>query len=67
MTGSGVVPEGEALRRAVRWLSEHRPITASRVNDAAERFDLSPLEEEFLLREFCAGRLPPRPRKGTGA
>lgn len=47
-----LLPEGENLRRAVRWLSEHSPPTAERINQAAYRFDLTPLEEDFLLREL---------------
>jgi len=47
-----VMPEGENLRRAVRWLSEHAPVTARTINEAGVRFDLTPNEEEFLLHEF---------------
>ena len=47
-----LVPEGENLRRAVRWLSEHAPPTADIINQAACQFDLTPLEEEFLLHNF---------------
>lgn len=47
-----VMPKGENLRRAVRWLSEHAPITARTINEAGVRFDLSPNEEEFLLNKF---------------
>lgn len=47
-----VIPDGEGLRRAVRWLSEHAPITEKTINEAGVRFDLSPAEEDFLLREF---------------
>ena len=52
MSDRGLIPEGENLRRAVRWLSETRPATPDRINEAAIRFDLTPLQEEFLLREF---------------
>lgn len=55
---TSVVPEGEGLRRAVRWLSEHAPITAQTINEACVRFDLGPGEEEFLLREFLPHRPP---------
>lgn len=51
-----LLPEGENLRRAVRWLSEHAPPTAAVINQAACRFDLTPLEEDFLLREFQSRR-----------
>ncbi len=52
MTEQGVMPEGENLRHAVRWLSENPPPTPGRINEAAIRFDLTPLQEDFLLREF---------------
>ena len=52
VNGNATVPEGENLRRAVRWLSEHGPLTRETINEAGLRFDLTPLEEEFLLREF---------------
>ena len=51
-----ILPDHEALRRAVRWLSEEASIggviDGRKVDEAANRFDLSPLEEEFLLRHF---------------
>lgn len=47
-----IEPRGEGLRNAIRWLSEHTPITGDTINEAAQRFNLSPLEEEFLLREY---------------
>lgn len=56
MTDRHVTPEGEGLRQAVRWLSEHRPITRALIDEAGRRFDLSPLEVEFLLREYRPGR-----------
>ncbi len=47
-----VVPAGEALRKAVRWLAEQGSWDIKTVEQAARRFDLSPREEEFLVREF---------------
>jgi hypothetical protein len=47
-----IVPRGEALRRAVAWLAEHGTWSAQRVEEACQRFDLGPLDEEFLLREL---------------
>ncbi len=52
MTTDGVKPKGEKLREAVRWLSQSSPITRDRIEEAAAQFDLSPLEAEFLMREF---------------
>jgi SHS2 domain-containing protein len=47
-----LIPSGESLRQAVRWMSENAPATVDKINTAACRFDLTPVEEEFLLREF---------------
>ena len=60
MSEQGLIPEGENLRRAVRWLSENSPTTPDRINEAAIRFDLTPLQEEFLLREFLGDAGVPR-------
>ncbi len=47
-----VVPKGDALRRAVAWLAERHEWTAARIEEACRRFDLDPVDEEFLLREL---------------
>lgn len=47
-----ILPHGEGLRRALRWLSEQGRHDAAAIEKAAQRFDLTPLEEEFLLRNF---------------
>jgi hypothetical protein len=49
----GIGPEGEALRKAMRWLSERRladpgAARAKLIEEAGARFDLSPLEVQFL-------------------
>ena len=54
-----LLPEGEGLRRAVRWISEQKDHSASTIQEAARRFDLSPADEEFLLRHFRD--TPPKP------
>jgi hypothetical protein len=53
----GVLPHGEALRRALRWLDERvkeEPAADRRklLGEAAGRFDLTPLEEDFLLQNW---------------
>ncbi len=54
-----IIPPGEILRRAVKWISEQRqerpeePITKL-VDEAALRFDLSPKDQEFLIHTFTA-------------
>jgi hypothetical protein len=52
MTVPPIVPRGEALRRAVAWLAEQRAWTPALIEQACQRFDVSPQDEEFLLREF---------------
>jgi hypothetical protein len=55
--GGGVAPEGESLRRALRWLDdrvkeEPGVVRAKLVGEASVRFDLTPVEEEFLLTNW---------------
>ncbi|MEE8398407.1 MAG: hypothetical protein V3S89_05340 [Desulfobacterales bacterium] len=50
-----IQPEGEALRRAVKWLSDERKRHPEKpflslFNDACMTFDLSPKEAETLSR-----------------
>ena len=47
-----IVPEGDSLRRAVAWLAGQGAWTPSLIEEACRRFDVSPADEEFLLREF---------------
>jgi len=53
---SNVQPEGEDIRKAVKWVSEeqrHNPgrgTEESLVEAACVKFDLSPLDAEFLSR-----------------
>lgn len=46
-----IVPEREHLRRAIAWLVKQGPWTPALIDEACQRFDLSPIDEEFLLRE----------------
>ena len=48
-----VHPEGESLRRAVRWISGHLEKDAAQplpllIDSATLRFDLTPRESEYL-------------------
>jgi hypothetical protein len=58
-THDGLRPGGEPLRKAVLWLSarlaEGHSMSLKLIEEAALRFDLSPLEEEFLLKEWLEG------------
>ncbi len=52
---STVQPQGEALKKAIQWISEKRkqdPGADPRgfADQAAFQFDLSPKDSEFLLR-----------------
>ncbi len=51
---TNIMPEGEDIRKAVRWISAELEENARQslqklVNDAVTRFDLSPKEAEFLM------------------
>jgi hypothetical protein len=47
-----LLPEGEKLRRAVAWLVEQPGRDLRTIEEASRRFDLSPLDEAFLLNHF---------------
>lgn len=52
-----VMPEGEAIRRAIKWISAQmgeNPETAPTkyINEAILKFDLSPVEADFLIRFY---------------
>ena len=57
------LPRRTALRRAVRWLSEQRSESpganvAALIEQASMRFDLSPLETNFLLDQLVRSSVP---------
>ncbi len=52
-----VMPQGEQIRRAVKWISEALEANpeqsrAKLIQEAALQFDLSPLDVEFLTNFF---------------
>lgn len=52
-----VMPEGEEVRKAIKWISmclEEKPdqSIAKLVEQAGFKFDLSPMESEFLIGFF---------------
>ena len=57
-----LLPKGEPLRRAIRWISQRRQDPgadiAKVVQEAGVQFDLSPLDQEFLWRTFVLRRPP---------
>ncbi|MFZ5555238.1 MAG: hypothetical protein ACOZDY_00720 [Pseudomonadota bacterium] len=46
------IPEREGLRRAAAWLAEQPQRDARTIEEASRRFNLSPLDEQFLLDHF---------------
>ncbi|ADE16024.1 conserved hypothetical protein [Nitrosococcus halophilus Nc 4] len=51
-------PRGEGLRKALRWLLEEGEITGKTIEQASRQYNLSPLEEDFLIRKFLQKRKP---------
>jgi hypothetical protein len=52
-----LLPEGDEIRRAVKWVSANMQEDSNRsvqalVQDAVFKFDLSPLEADFLIRFY---------------
>ena len=50
-----IEPHGEEIRRAVKWLqemrkTEHDKALAKLIEEACVKFDLSPMDAEFLAR-----------------
>ena len=48
-----VLPEGENIRRAIKWISEERKFNPDAndlklIEDACLKFDLSPMDAEYL-------------------
>ncbi len=58
-----VQPQGEALKKAIQWISQERKKNpdinlAALVDKTAFQFDLSPKDSEFLLR-FVKAKIDP--------
>lgn len=55
---SAVMPTGEDIRRAVKWISENLETNPAQarmklIETAVFKFDLSPLDTEFIINFFC--------------
>jgi hypothetical protein len=48
-------PKKENLRKAIKWLSERQSFTLEAIEHSAKLFDLSPLDEDFIIRHFRHG------------
>jgi hypothetical protein len=58
-----IAPEGEDIKRAIRWISDRRDETPEMplvrlIEEAAYQFDLSPLDQEFLTGFFRKRKVP---------
>lgn len=59
---SGILPEGEDLRRAIKWMSAHleenpdQPVSKL-VQEAIFTFDLSPRDADFLIEFYRQAKL----------
>jgi len=54
---SNIQPEGEDLRKAVKWISDERQYGSEKtllklIEEASLKFDLSPLDTEYLSSFF---------------
>jgi hypothetical protein len=54
---TNVMPEGDAMRRAIKWISAQVREDAATpptkyINEAILKFDLSPVEADFLIRFY---------------
>ena len=64
---SDLFPDGEDVRRAVKWISDNlqddsdKPVTRL-VQDAIFRFNLSPRDAEFLVGFFRERQERPEPK-----
>ncbi len=52
MTSNTILPKGEDLRKAVRYVSEKGVWNYTSIEEASRRFNLSPKDEEFLIQFF---------------
>ncbi len=54
---TNVLPEGEQLRKAIKWISDERTDNPGQslsklIGDASLKFDLPPKDAEFIMRFF---------------
>jgi hypothetical protein len=59
---AGIQPEGESMRRAIRFVSEAIQDDAGRsiasiLDEAALRFDLDPRQAEYLIEFYRSARI----------
>ncbi len=52
---SQIMPEGEEIRKAIKWISDNLDsgkTKAKLIEEAALKFDLSPAQTDFLMNFF---------------
>lgn len=62
---SGLLPEGEDLRRAIKWISANLQENPDQkigklVQEATFKFDLSPKDADFLLEFYSKASCGPK-------
>jgi hypothetical protein len=63
MTMTTIAPEGEDIKRAIKWISARREDAPEMplhklIEEAVFQFDLSPLDQEFLTGFFQKRKTP---------
>ena len=53
MSTGSILPEKEDLRRAFKWIAGQGEFSLKIIEEASQRFDLSPADENFLLNHFA--------------
>ena len=53
-----ILPEGEQLRKAIKWISDmrsenHRALLPKLIDEACMKFDLTPKDSEVLAHFFA--------------
>ena len=52
MADEGSVSENENMRRAVLWLNEQEGYSLDAIQEATQRFGLTPEEQQYLVETF---------------
>lgn len=59
MSNESILPDKEDLRRAVKWIAiQDSSFSLKVIEEASIRFDLSPVDESFLIRHFTEKEKP---------
>ncbi|MGY5450966.1 hypothetical protein ACVFI8_08515 [Agarivorans sp. MS3-6] len=58
MSDCSLLPKGTDLVRAVKYIGEHHCHDYRSLNEVAFRFDLNPLDQQFILDHFYEAPKP---------